>query len=185
MRGWVWLEFPGSGRGCPVRWPCWLFAPWRAPRQQGTGRCLQEPSTLAAVSCAPLLPSGQPRPRWRANPPLSLLSSSSDAALCKATHTAKPEGTPHAGDPPLPATGGCGQGGCGSAAAYGFRSAKTSAGAERAESTSPLLRGFSSQWGGGGCLNPPVIPQPPGGLLASPPGAGQVWRGRRRKKRCW
>lgn len=75
---------------------------------------------------------------------------------------------PHRG-PPLPAAGGCGQGGCGSAAAYGFRSAKTSAGAERAESTSPLLRGFSSQWGGGGCLNPPVIPQPAGGLLASPP----------------
>lgn len=43
-------------------------------------------------------------------------------------------------------------------------------GAEQAESTSPLLRGFSSQWGGGGCLPQPESPGNPAamGLLAFP-----------------
>lgn len=43
-------------------------------------------------------------------------------------------------------------------------------GAEQAESTSPLLRGFSSQWGGG-CLPQPESPSnpPAHGLLLSPP----------------
>lgn len=54
------------------------------------------------------------------------------------------------------------------------------AGAERAESTSPLLRGFSSQWGGGGCLPRPESPSNPAaiGLLAFPPRPGQAGRGR-------
>lgn len=45
------------------------------------------------------------------------------------------------------------------------------AGAERAESTSPLLRGFSSQWGRGGCLPQPESPGNPAaqGLLAFSP----------------
>lgn len=53
------------------------------------------------------------------------------------------------------------------------------AGAERAERTSPLLRGFSSQWGGGGCLprpESPVIPLPRGSS-PFPSRAGQAGRG--------
>lgn len=73
------------------------------------------------------------------------------------------------------------------------------AGAEWAESTSPLLRGFSSQWGRGGCLPQPESPSNPaaqGLLCVFPSRAEQAgrdafsWRDQDRKKEgegegCW
>lgn len=139
----------------------------------GTGQCLQGSSTCQAVSCALLLPSEQLRPHKTAISPLSLLpSGSSDAQQSCLWQTWG--GHPVWGTP-LPPMGASSVPGTPSVDVgqelLMVSGRQRPAGAERAENTSPLLRGFSSQWGRGGCLPQPESPGNPAaqGLLAFSP----------------